>query len=90
MYFIQRIEGMNIEITKLLHLNQVDQYRTTNKGFKWKFIETKLKTDKDEWNLGKERYQADVLAIFGFVLFPLEAAGIISVESVNAIFNMNE
>jgi hypothetical protein len=81
---------MNIEITKLLHLNQVDQYRTTNKGFKWKFIETKLKTDKDEWNLGKERYQADVLAIFGFVLFPLEAAGIISVESVNAIFNMNE
>jgi hypothetical protein len=81
---------MNIEITKLLHLNQVDQYRTTNKGFKWKFIETKLKTDKDEWNLGKERYQADVLAIFGFVLFPLEAVGIISVESANAIFNMNE
>jgi hypothetical protein len=81
---------MNIEITKLLHLNHVDQYRTTNKGFKWKFIETKLKTDKDEWNLGKERYQADVLAIFGFVLFPLEAAGIISVESANAIFNMNE
>jgi hypothetical protein len=81
---------MTIEIAILLHLDQVDQYRTTNEGFKWKFIETKLKTDKDEWNLGEERYQADVLAIFGFVLFPLEAAGIISVESANAIFNMNE
>jgi hypothetical protein len=75
---------MTIEIAILLHLDQVDQYRTTNEGFKWKFIETKLKTDKDEWNLGEERYQTDVLAIFGFVLFPLEAVGIISVESANA------
>ena len=75
---------MTIEIAILLHLDQVDQYRTTNEGFKWKFIETKLKTDKDEWNLGEERYQEDVLAIFGFVLFPLEAVGIISVESANA------
>jgi hypothetical protein len=75
---------MTIEIAKLLHLDQVDQYRTTNEGFKWKFIETKLKTDKDEWNLGEERYQVDVLVIFGFVLFPLEAAGIISVEFANA------
>jgi len=74
---------MTIEIAKLLHLDQVDQYRTTNEGFKWKFIETKLKTDKNEWNLGEERYEVDVLAIFGFVLFPLKAAGIISVESAN-------
>ncbi|KAL9346086.1 hypothetical protein Peur_060939 [Populus x canadensis] len=83
-YFIQRIGGMTIEIAKLLHLDQVDQYRTTNEKFKWKFIETKLKTYKDEWNLGEERYQTDVLVIFEFVLFPLEAPGIISVEFANA------
>jgi len=75
---------MTIEIVKLLHLDQVDQYRTTNERFKWKFIETKLKTYKDEWNLGEERYQTDVLAIFELVLFPLEASGIISVEFANA------
>jgi len=83
-YFIQRIGGMTIEIAKLLHLDQVDQYRTTNERFKWKFIETKLKTYKDEWNLGEERYQTDVLAIFELVLFPLEAPGIISVEFAKA------
>jgi hypothetical protein len=54
-YFIQRIEGMTIEIAKLLHLDQVDQYRTTNEGFKWKLIETKLKANKDGGKLREKR-----------------------------------
>lgn len=54
-YFRQRNRDMTIKVTKLLHLDQVDQYRTTNKGFKWKLIETKLKANKDGGKLREER-----------------------------------
>jgi hypothetical protein len=56
-YFKQRIRDMTTEVTKLLHLDKINQYRTTNRGFKWKLTETKLKVNKDEGNLGEERYQ---------------------------------
>jgi dUTPase len=49
-YFRQRIGDMITEVTKLLHLDKVNQYRMTNRGFKWKLIETKLKVNKDEGN----------------------------------------
>jgi hypothetical protein len=54
-YFRQRIGDMTIKVTKLLHLDQVDQYRTTNEGFKWKLIETKLKANKDGGKLREKR-----------------------------------
>ena len=44
-YFKQRIEST---VAKLLHLDQVDRYTTSNEGFKWKMIENKLKTDKEK------------------------------------------
>ena len=47
-------------------------------------IENKLKTNKEEGNLGEERYQIIAFAIFGLVLFPSEAAEIISIEAANA------
>jgi hypothetical protein len=47
-----------IEVAKLLRLDQVDWYKTTNRGFKWKLIEIKLKADKDKGKLTEERYPA--------------------------------
>jgi len=83
-YFRQRIESTAAAVEKLLYLDQVDRYRTSDEGFKWKMIESKLKMDKEKGKLGEERYQIIVFAIFGLVLFPSEAAGIISIEAVNA------
>jgi len=54
-YFRQRIGDMTIKVTKLLHLDQVDQYRTINEGFQWKPIEAKLKANKDRGKLKEER-----------------------------------
>jgi hypothetical protein len=84
MYFRQRIKDMTTKVIKLLHLDQVAQYRTTNDGFKWKLIETKLKANKDGGELREERYQAVASNIFGLVLFPWEDVGIISVKATNA------
>ena len=83
MYFRQRIGDMTAGVTKLLHLDRFNQYRTTNGWFKWKLNETKLKIDKDKGKLGEERYQTIAFAIFGLVLFLSEAAGIISVKAAN-------
>jgi hypothetical protein len=83
-YFRQRIKDTTVDVAKLLHLGQVDQYRTTNRGFNWKLIETKLKEIKDKGKLREERYQTVAFAIFGFVWFPLEVVSIISVEATNA------
>jgi hypothetical protein len=55
-YFRQRIDSTIATVAKLLHLNQVDQYRMSNGGFKWKMIENKLKTNKEKGKLGEERY----------------------------------
>jgi hypothetical protein len=55
-YFRQRVENTAVAVAKLLHLDQVDRYRISNGGFKWKMIENKLKTDKEEGKLGEERY----------------------------------
>jgi len=82
-YFRQRIEITAAAVAKLLHLDQVDRYRTSNGGFKWKMIENKLKTDK-------ERYQIIIFVIFGLVLFPSEAAGIVSIEAANAFLEFEE
>jgi hypothetical protein len=89
-YFRQRIESTAAVVAKLLHLDQVDRYRTSNEGFKWKMIENKLKTDKEKGKLGEERYQIIAFTIFGLVLFPLEAAGIISIEVANAFFEFEQ
>ena len=83
-YFRQRIERTAAAVAKLLHLDQVDRYMTSNGGFKWKMIENKLKMDKEKGKLGEERYQIIAFAIFGLVLFPLEAPGIISIKAANA------
>jgi hypothetical protein len=72
-----------VVVTKLLYLDKIGQYRTTNGSFKWKLIEDRLKTNKDEGKLGDERYQVVAFAIFGLVLFRSEAGGIISVEATN-------
>jgi hypothetical protein len=53
-------------------------------------IESKLKTDKEKGKLGEERYQIIVLAIFRLVLFPSEAAGIISIEAANAFLEFEQ
>jgi hypothetical protein len=53
-------------------------------------IENKLKTDKEKGKLGEERYQIIAFAIFGLVLFPSEAAGIISIEAANAFLEFEE
>ena len=71
-------------IVKLLHLDQVDQYKTSNGGFKWKMIENKLKIDKEKRKLGKETYQIVVFTIFKLVLFPSKTIGIIIIEVANA------
>jgi hypothetical protein len=36
----------------------------SNRGFKWKIIENKLKTDKEKGKLGEERYQIIAFDIF--------------------------
>lgn len=56
----------------------------SNRGFKWKLIDNKLKEDKDKGKLGEEKYQVVVFFIFKLVLFLLEAARIINIEAVNA------
>jgi len=89
-YFRQRIESTAAVVAKLLHLEQVDRYMTSNGGFKWKMIESKLKTDKEKGKLGEERYQIIVFAIFRLVLFPSEAAGIISIEAANAFLEFEQ
>jgi hypothetical protein len=89
-YFRQRIAGTATAVAKLLHLDQVDRYMTSNGGFKWKMIESKLKTDKEKGKLGEERYQIIAFAIFGLVLFPSEAAGIISIEAANAFLEFEQ
>jgi len=83
-YFRQIIESTAAAVAKLLHLDQVDRYRTSDGGFKWKMIESKLKTDKEKGKLGEERYQIIAFAIFGLVMFPSKATGIISIEAANA------
>lgn len=55
-----------------------------NGGFKWKLIENKMKTDKENGKLKEEKYQAVAFAIFELVLFPLEAARIINIEIAKA------
>jgi hypothetical protein len=55
-YFRQKFESTTTTVAKLLHIDQVDQYNTSNGRFKWKMIENKLKTDKKEGKLGEERY----------------------------------
>ena len=89
-YFRQKIESTATSVARLLHLDQVDRYRTSNGGFKWKVIENKLKTDKEKGKLGEERYQIIAFAIFGLVLFPSEAVGIISIEAANAFLEFEE
>jgi hypothetical protein len=56
---------MATEVAKLLCLDQVNQYKTTNGGFKWKLIEIKLKADEDKGNLGEERYRKLLLLSLG-------------------------
>lgn len=41
-------------VVNLLHLDQVDQYKTSNGGFKWKMIENKLKIDKKKKSWAKK------------------------------------
>jgi len=89
-YFRQRVENTAVAVAKLLHLDQVDRYRISNGGFKWKMIENKLKTDKEEWKLGEERYQIIAFAIFGLILFPSEAPRIISIEAASAFLEFEE
>ena len=89
-YFRQRIEGTATAVAKLLHLDQVDRYMTSNGGFKWKMMESKLKTDKEKGKLGEERYQIIAFAIFGLVLFPSKATGIISIEAANAFLEFEQ
>jgi hypothetical protein len=45
-YFRKRIGDTTTEVTKLVHLDKISQYRTTNGSFKWKLIEAKLKIKK--------------------------------------------
>lgn len=59
-----------VEVTKLLCLDKIGQYRATNESFKWKLIEPQIKTNKDERKLRDERYQEVAFSIFGLVLFP--------------------
>ena len=60
-----KIRDMATEVAKLLCLDQVNQYKTTNGGFKWKLIEIKLKADEDKGNLGEERYRKLLLLSLG-------------------------
>jgi len=53
-------------------------------------IENKLKMDKEKGKLGEERYQIIAFAIFGLVLFPSEAAGIISIEAADAFLEFEQ
>jgi hypothetical protein len=62
-YFKQRIEDTTVEVTKL-HLDQINQYKTSNEGFKWKLIENKLKTYKEKGKLSEDRYQTLAFSIF--------------------------
>jgi hypothetical protein len=51
-YFKKRIGDTIVEVVKLLHLDKICQYRTTDGSFKWKFIEVRLKISKYEGKLG--------------------------------------
>jgi len=39
----------------LLHIDQVDKYKTFKWGFKWKLVENKLKVYEDKGKLGEEK-----------------------------------
>jgi len=69
-YFKQKIRDTTAKVAKLLHLDKIYRYKTTYGSFKWKLIEARLNTNKNEGKLGDERYQAVVFAIFELVLFP--------------------
>ena len=62
-YFKQRFEDTTVEVTKL-HLDQINQYKTSNERFKWKLIENKLKTYKEKGKLSEDRYQTLAFSIF--------------------------
>jgi hypothetical protein len=55
-YFRQRIKNTDTKVVKLLHLDQIDQYKMFNGEFKWKLIENKMKANKDKGKLGEEKY----------------------------------
>ena len=63
-YFRKGIGDTVVEVTKLLHIDKIGQYRTIDGTFKWKLIEARLKTNKDEGKLGDKRYQVVVFTIF--------------------------
>jgi hypothetical protein len=67
-YFRQKFESTTTTVAKLLHIDQVDQYNTSNGRFKWKMIENKLKTNKKKGKLGEERYQIVAFVIFWLVI----------------------
>ena len=83
-YFRQKIEDTVQEVIKLLHLDPMGQYMTSSGDFKWKAIENKLKADKDKRRLREEGHRLIAFAIFGLILFPSEAVGIISIEAASA------
>lgn len=62
----------------------------SNRGFKWKIIENKLKTDKEKGKLGEERYQIIAFAIFQLILFSSLAIGIISIEAANTFIEYEQ
>jgi hypothetical protein len=76
--------------TQLLKSLNRDTYRTIDGSFKWKLIEARLKTNKDEGKLGDKRYQVVVFAIFWLVSFLSEAANSINVKATNAFIGYKQ
>jgi hypothetical protein len=89
-YFKQRIGDMTIKIAKLLHLDQVDQYRTTNGGFNWKLIETKLKADKDEGKLGERDNKRSFFPSLSLFYFLQKLLGLLVWKPSMPLLNMNK
>jgi len=71
-YFKQRFKNTVSKVTRLLCLEKVGQCKITDKGFKWKSIEARIKKNIKKGKLGNKWYKIVVFAISRLVLFPFE------------------
>jgi len=76
--------------TQLLKSLNCYTYRTIDGSFKWKLIEARLKTNKDEGKLRDKRYQIVVVAIFWLVFFLSKAVNNINVKATNAFIGYKQ